>query len=180
MKASTKLLTLGLMITTMVSGAVVTSPATAQAKEKMIHVTETTSTDGTHYFTVDGKYYTPEAYAAWEADVPYNKFGYESAKLAAKKTKSGKSVTVSGKVKVLNSKLAKQHKATYVRIKTYKGYKYAKLSKALTFNKTVKAPKAKTVSAQAGYYSYKKQHGKTVKTFHVWGMNEKAKVKAYK
>ncbi|VDG17504.1 hypothetical protein [Lactiplantibacillus mudanjiangensis] len=177
MKKLMKRLILSLTVAGTLAGTLSIVSANAQASAKVYNISETTSSDGTHYFTVDGKYYTPEAYAAWEATLPYNKYGYDSAKLKATKNKSGKSIKVTGKVKVLNPNLAKKHQATYVRIKTYKGNQYAKLTKSMTFSKTVKVPKAKSISVQAGYYSSAKKNGKTVKTFHVTGLSEKVTVK---
>ncbi|MFC6163151.1 hypothetical protein ACFP3T_00410 [Lactiplantibacillus dongliensis] len=172
-----KRLTLGLATVAMLGGALTSLPATAQAA-KSYKVTETTGTDGTHYFTVDGKHYTPAQFAAWEASFP--KDGYDIAHLKAKKTKNRRSIKVTGKVKISNTNLAKQHKATYVRIKTYKGNQYAKLTKSKTFSKTIEAPKAKTVTVQPGYYRTVKKQGKIVKHFHVWGAKKKTTVKAYK
>ncbi|MFD1421643.1 hypothetical protein [Lactiplantibacillus songbeiensis] len=160
-------------------GVVSMTSTTAQAKgETETHsVTETTEADGTHYYTIDGKHYTPKAYATWEAKQVNKRYGYDSAVVFAKKSKSGKSVVVTGNFEVLNAKEAKQHKATYVRFKTYKGYQSAKLTQKLTFKKTIKAPKAKTVSIQAGYYSKTKKKGKV---FHKVSTVAQIVVKAYK
>lgn len=67
-------------------------------------------------------------------------------KLAAKKTASKKYVKITGTAKLYK-------KANYAHIKTYKGYRYAKLSSKHTFSKTIYAPKAKTVKATVGYYA---------------------------
>lgn len=83
------------------------------------------------------------------------------SKLNVKKTASKKYVKVTG-----TAKLAK--KANYARIKTYKGYRYAKLNSKHQFNKTIYAPKAKTVKVVVG--NYVSGHFKAVtatKTVHV-------------
>lgn len=67
------------------------------------------------------------------------------SKLTAKKT-SKKTVKVSGTAKLYKS-------ANYAHIKTYKGYRYAKLSSKHTFSKSINAPKAKTVKVTVGHYS---------------------------
>lgn len=67
-------------------------------------------------------------------------------KLAAKKTASKKYVKITGTAKLYK-------KANYAHIKTYKGYRYAKLSSKHTFSKTIYAPKAKTVKVTVGYYA---------------------------
>lgn len=67
-------------------------------------------------------------------------------KLAARKTASKKYVKVTGSAKLSKS-------ANYAHIKTYKGYRYAKLSSKHNFNKTIYAPKAKTVKVTVGHYS---------------------------
>lgn len=67
-------------------------------------------------------------------------------KLSAKKTASKKYVKVTGTAKLYKS-------ANYAHIKTYKGYRYAKLSKKHTFSKTIYAPKAKTVRVSVGHYA---------------------------
>ncbi|GAA3601995.1 hypothetical protein [Secundilactobacillus similis] len=68
------------------------------------------------------------------------------SKLSAKKTASKKYVKVTGTAKLTKS-------ANYARIKTYKGYRYAKLSSKHTFSKTIYAPKAKTVKVTVGHYA---------------------------
>lgn len=114
-------------------------------------------------------------------------YAYKVSKLTAKKTKSNQYVKVNGTIKVNNKTNAKKHKATWARITTYKGYKYVRLSKKGTFTKTIKAPKAKSTWAKAGYYAKKVKKGKTVKkngkivyTFHLLSDSKKAKVQAYK
>ena len=67
-------------------------------------------------------------------------------KLSAKKTATKKYVKITGKATL-------HQKANYARIKTYKGYRYAKLSQAGNFSKTIYAPKTKTVKVSAGYYA---------------------------
>jgi len=173
---------IGVVLMATMLGVVSEDSTSVQAKEKIHHVSETIDTGETgvtHYYTIDGKYYTPEAYAAWEAKRVGKKYGYDSAEMFATKSKSGKYVVMTGRIEVLNAKEAKQHKATYVRIKTYKGYKSAKLTKKLTFKKTLKAPKAKTVSVQAGYYS-KTKTKKNKKTFHKLSTVTEVVVKAHK
>lgn len=68
-------------------------------------------------------------------------------KLSAKKTHSKKYVKVTGSAKLYKS-------ANYAHIKTYKGYRYAKLSKKHNFSKTIYAPKAKTVKVIVGHYAH--------------------------
>ncbi|MTV82208.1 hypothetical protein [Secundilactobacillus folii] len=68
------------------------------------------------------------------------------SKLTAKKS-SKKYVKVTG-----HATLYKQ--ARYARIKTYRGYKYAKLSSHHNFSKKIYAPKAKTVKVAVGNYSH--------------------------
>ncbi|MFC6179849.1 hypothetical protein [Lactiplantibacillus daowaiensis] len=185
MKKIMKRVSLGLVTIGMLMGSLSVTPSMAQASSNTTvethKITETTG-DGEHYFTVDGKYYTPEEYAAWEAaqTASNNTYVYNVKKLTAKKSKSGKSVKVTGKVVATAADSGNLHKATYVRIKTYKGYKYAKLTKSMTFSKTIAAPKAKTVMVRPGYYKSTKKNGKTVKVFQVWGANKKVTVKAYK
>lgn len=80
--------------------------------------------------------------------------------LSAKKT-SKKYVKVSGTAKLHKS-------ANYAHIKTYKGYRYAKLNSKHGFSKTIYAPKAKTVKVNVGHYA--NGHYKAVtstKTVHV-------------
>lgn len=67
-------------------------------------------------------------------------------KLSAKKTASKKYVKVTGTVKLYKT-------ANYAHIKTYKGYRYAKLTSKHTFSKTIYAPKAKSVKVTVGHYS---------------------------
>lgn len=83
------------------------------------------------------------------------------SKLSVKKTGSKKYVKVTGTAKLYKS-------ANYAHIHTYKGYRYVKLSSKHTFSKTIYAPKAKTITVNAGYYSH--GHYKAVtstKTAHV-------------
>ena len=68
------------------------------------------------------------------------------SKLSAKKTASKKYVKVTGTAKLYKS-------ANYAHIKTYKGYRYAKLSSKKTFSKTIYAPKAKSVRVTVGHYA---------------------------
>ncbi|ETY74647.1 hypothetical protein [Lactiplantibacillus fabifermentans] len=107
-------------------------------------------------------------------------YAYSVSKLASQKTKSNKSIKVTGAVKVSTKALAKKHAATYVRITNYNGKQYVKLNNKLTFTKTISAKGAKHTSAVAGYYTSKKSGSKTVKTFHVLSANKKVTVKAYK
>ncbi|WP_056946886.1 hypothetical protein [Secundilactobacillus odoratitofui] len=82
------------------------------------------------------------------------------SKLSAKKT-SKKYVKVSGSAKLYKS-------ANYAHIKTYKGYRYAKLNSKHNFSKSIYAPKAKTVKVTVGHYA--NGHYKAVtstKTVHV-------------
>ncbi|WP_203649311.1 hypothetical protein [Secundilactobacillus yichangensis] len=69
------------------------------------------------------------------------------SKLSATKTASKKYVKVTGIAKLYKS-------ANYANIKTYKGYRYVKLSSKHTFSKTIYAPKAKSVKVSVGYYSH--------------------------
>jgi len=68
------------------------------------------------------------------------------SKLSVKKV-SKKYVKVTGSAKLYKS-------AKYVRVNTYKGNKYAKLSSKHNFSKSVYAPKAKTVKVTVGNYSH--------------------------
>ncbi|HBF74920.1 MAG TPA: hypothetical protein DDW71_06655 [Lactobacillus sp.] len=69
------------------------------------------------------------------------------SKLSVKKTSSKKYVKTTGSAKLYKS-------AKYVRVHTYKGNGYAKLSSKHNFSKTVYAPKAKTVKVTVGNYSH--------------------------
>lgn len=84
------------------------------------------------------------------------------AQVSSKKSTSTKKSTIS---KLSARKVSKKYvkvtghatlhkKANYAHIKTYKGYRYAKLSNKGNFSKKIYAPKAKTVKVNAGYYSH--------------------------
>ena len=86
---------------------------------------------GNNYDGVAAKPKTPKSYIS---------------KLSAKKT-SKKYVKVSGSAKLYKS-------ANYAHIKTYKGYRYAKLNSKHNFSKSIYAPKAKTVKVTVGHYAH--------------------------
>ncbi|ANZ63149.1 hypothetical protein AYR62_02910 [Secundilactobacillus paracollinoides] len=71
---------------------------------------------------------------------------------ASKAVKPAKSnyVTVSGKVTKYAPLAYKLSKNTYVKVTTYRGYKYAKLTKSYTYKIKVYAPKAKNIKVIAG------------------------------
>jgi len=114
-------------------------------------------------------------------DDGYRPFSHKITKIKAKRTKSGQYIKITGSVKILKSvkakkELAQERKTNYIWITTYKGDKFVKLSKHLTFKTTIKAPKAKRVLATTGYYTSQKH---SIRHFILTSKDKKIKVTAY-
>jgi len=114
-------------------------------------------------------------------DDGYRPFSHKITKIKAKKMKSGQYIKITGSVKVSKSvkakkELAQERKTNYIWITTYKGDKFVKLSKHLTFKTTIKAPKAKRVLATTGYYTSQKH---SIRHFILTSKDKKIKVTAY-
>lgn len=105
-----------------------------------------------------------------------NKYAYQFKQVKAKRTKSGKKVTVTGRLRISNYDLA-FNRANRVQILTPHGMTYAKVTKKLTFKKTVKT-KAKKVHLRAGHYG--KLQGHKGNVLQVLSAKKAVKVAAYK
>ncbi|TGD19543.1 hypothetical protein [Levilactobacillus suantsaiihabitans] len=107
-----------------------------------------------------------------QSGVKENRWTYKLTNVKAKRSKSGKTLKVSGKLVVTNIPLSVFTPAKKVKITTKNGIKYAKLTKKLTFKKTFKIKKkVKKVTLRAGYT------GKTgLKAFTVLSANKSFKV----
>lgn len=166
----------GLLVTVTLGAVVVESPGTvAQAKQQKVSSVETV-VDGKTIVTYKGQTYTPRQAAKLglitQNGVKENRWTYKLTNVKAKRTKSGKSLKVSGKLVVTNIPLSVFTPAKQVRIITKNGIKYAKLTKKLTFKKTFKTKKnVKKVTLRAGYT------GKSgLKAFTVLSANKSVKV----
>lgn len=166
----------GLLVTVTLGGIVVASPGTvAQAQKRVVKATQSV-VDGKTFWTYNGQAYTPRQAAKLglinESGVKENRWTYKLTNVKAKRSKSGKTLKVSGKLVVTNIPLSVFTPAKKVKITTKNGIKYAKLTKKLTFKKTFKIKKkVKKVTLQAGYT------GKTgLKAFTVLSANKSFKV----
>ncbi|QMU07279.1 hypothetical protein [Levilactobacillus suantsaii] len=112
------------------------------------------------------------------------KYAYKVTNLKATKTKSGKYIKVTGKIKVSTKSLANKHHAKWARIHLYKGAdKYARLTKKMTFSKAIKRYNAKHVYVKAAYKTKnqkKSTNKQAVYTNHMLSKNYAKAIGAYK
>jgi len=170
-----------LAVTTLGTSFVVgTVGITAQAKAQTVKVTET-KMNGKRTITYNGQQYTPVQAVKLgllsdnAVNAKENRWTYKLANVHVKRTKSGKSVKVTGKLVVTNIPLSVFTPAKQVQISTHNDAKFAPVTKKLTFSKVVKTT-AKKVNIRAGYHG--KVKGKSV--FFVLSANKTFKVHAYK
>lgn len=168
-----------LVMTTL--GASLAVVTTAQAKPQAVSATESDDGNGHKSVTYQGRTYSVTQAVKLglisdsSVNAKENRWAYQLTKVKVKRTKSKKSVKVTGKLVVTNIPLSVFTPAKKVMISTGGAPKYAKLSKRLTFSRTVKT-KAKKVNLRAGYWVKVKGH----KSFFVLSANKNYKVKAYK
>ncbi|MFC6290577.1 hypothetical protein [Levilactobacillus angrenensis] len=166
----------GLLVAVTLGGVVVASPGTvAQAKKKVVTTTQSV-VDGKTVYTYNGQNYTPRQAAKLglitKNGVKENRWAYKLTNVKAKRSKSGKTLKISGKLVVTNIPISVFTPAKQVQIITKNGLKHAKLTKKLTFKKTFKIKKkVKKVTLRAGYT------GKTrLKAFNVLSADKSFKV----
>ncbi|WP_125681952.1 hypothetical protein [Levilactobacillus yonginensis] len=167
-----------LLVVLSLGGGLITASTTAQAKSLEVTITDDS---GKQTVTYNGKKYTAEQAVKLglivdkTVNAKENRWAYQVTNVKAKRTKSGKSVKVSGKLKVTNIRTSVFTPAKNVQISVGNTTKLAKLSKKLTFSQVVKT-KAKKLKLRAGYTEKIKGH----KSFTVLSANKQFKVKAYK
>jgi len=170
----------GLLVALSLGGALATVSTTAQAKPQPVQAT-VTEVNGKKVVMYNGKQYTlkqgVELGLTSDSSVKAkeNRWTYKLTNVKAKRTKSGKSVKVSGKLTVTNIPLSVFTPAKNVQIVTANGVKLAKVTKQLTFSQVVKT-KAKKLTLRAGYNGKVNGH----QSFFVLSANKHFKVKAYK
>lgn len=168
----------GLLLAVLALGAGLFTAVSAQAKSTL----EIEEIVGEDTVIANGQRYTRAKAAKLgliedpTGKIKANKYAYQFKKVKAKRTKSGKKVTVTGKLRISNYDLA-FNRANRVQILTPHGMTYAKVTKKLTFKKTVKT-KAKKVHLRAGHYG--KLQGHKGKILQVLSAKKAVKVAAYK
>lgn len=168
MKIKTNLV-LGLVATGLLMGGLTTTAAQAKTTTPKLNVTQTTVGNQTT-ITVNGKAYSrTKAIKLGLIEDPTgkikaNRYAYGFTKLKAQRTKSGKKVKVTGKLVVTNLSIGQFNHPSVVAVQVGSRRTYAKLTKHLTFSKTL-TTKAKKLHLTAENYTHVKgQSGKALIT----------------